>query len=40
MAEDGHDAHVAGLVLGQLGEGRELLGDLAVVQVVLQGALQ
>ena len=40
MAEDGDDAHVCGLVLGHLGEGAQLLHDLTVLQVVLQGALQ
>ena len=41
MAEDGDDAHVGGLVFGlHLGEGAQLLHDLTVPQVVLQGALQ
>ena len=40
MAEDGDDAHVGGLVLRHLGEGAQLLHDLTVLQVVLQGALQ
>ena len=40
MAEDGDDAHVGGLVLRHLGEGAQLLHDLAVLQVVPKGALQ
>ena len=40
MTEDGHDAHVAGLVLGHLGEGGQLLHDLAVLEVVPKGALK
>ena len=41
MTEDGDDAHVAGLVLGlHLGEGGQLLHDLAVLEVMPQGALK